>query len=157
MLLCWITWVWDNGSSRGKSGSRSSIECSSIPVYTKVGLEPQNWIGLKSLGVGAPKCRTTAKQSWCSGGWSLTEVQVGAWQLFTLRYILILYLFHCTVLSFNKSINSSCWFLCYVYTYTYLYMLLEITRTIKKIRNTDSPPPSVFPTIGIRAGFFILA
>ena len=74
----------------------------------------QGWVGASELNrtevirVGAPKCRTNAKQSWCSRGWSLTEVQVGAWQLFTIRFILILYLFLCIVLSFNKSIKFSC-------------------------------------------------
>jgi len=78
----------------------------------------QGWVGAQEVGaselnktevirVDAPKCKTTTKQSWCSGCWSLTKVQVGAWQLFTIRFILILYLFLCTVLSFNKSIKFS--------------------------------------------------
>jgi len=50
--------------------------------------------GLESLGVDAPKCRTIAlaKESWCSRGWSLTKVQVGAWQLIATIYILYLFI-----------------------------------------------------------------
>ena len=75
--------------------------------------------GLESLGVGAPKCKTIAleKQSWCSGGWSLTKVQVGAWKLIATSYIL--YLFHCIV-CVNKSIYFS--YLFFVSIYIYIYM-----------------------------------
>ena len=59
------------------------------------------------LGVGAPKSKVGVlkKQSWCSGGWSLTKVQVGAWQ--QIGTIYILYLFYCKDY-INKIIYSCC-------------------------------------------------
>ena len=57
------------------------------------------------MGVGAPKSKIVAlaKQSWSSRGWSLTKVQVGAWQSNATIYIL--YLFYCKDY-INKSIDT---------------------------------------------------
>jgi len=70
-------------------------------------LVSQELEGLKTLRVGAPNSKIVAlaKQSWSSGGWSLTKVQVGAWQLIATIYIL--YLLY-TKDYINKSINTCC-------------------------------------------------
>ena len=96
---------------------------------------PQKQEGLKSLGVGAPnsKIGVLAKQSWCSRGWSLTKVQVGAWQLIVTIYIL--YLFYCIVY-INKSIYSCC-------SSCVLNIYVLTGKTIVGKRNIDSPPLSI--------------
>jgi len=53
------------------------------------------------------KVGALTKQSWCSGGWSLTKFQVGAWQQIGIIYIS--YLFYCKDY-INKIIYSYCSF-----------------------------------------------
>ena len=70
------------------------------------------------------------KQSWCSGGWSLTKVQVGAWQHIGTPYIL--YLFYCKYY-INKIIYSCC-------SSCVLNINVLTSKTIVEKRNIDSPP-----------------